>query len=798
MELACMYGHREWISHLDAVAGTKRPRQNSAFAGCLKIFFTIILITLFGCVEDDNGLNANESLSTGNSGATIRLTLVNANDGSATTTITPDNPAQVIATVLDGNDDPVVSQIVAFASELGQLDANAGTALTGTNGVAQIGLLAGSTTGVGTVTASISLTSGETLQGSLNFTITEVAVTNTDTTAEEVQIALALTSNDSNANTIRVDAPGTLTVTVTDGVDPLANQIVSITAALSNLNPTNGVLLTDANGVATLVMTPNGTTGADTINASITIGEATFTSTLGYAIAPPTIRIGSIESSVFTENTLALDVTSLAAGGTALVSVAVVDTEDNPVSESYTINFSSACAENALAVIDSAVLAPRGSATATYRATGCVGTDTITASLLVGTTLFTATANIGIADDTAGSLEYVSVSPTLIALQGAGGQGLSETSTITFRLLGAQGLPISNEQINFSLTTTVGGISLITNSARTDSNGLANAIVQSGSIATSVGVIATLNGTNLSSQSEQLNITTGVPDQDSMTLSLSIQNPEAGDFFGETVTATAYLADMFNNPVPDGTAVSFTAEGGQIQGACTTTSGTCNVTWTSQNPLPAADSVTGRALRVTILASAIGGESFSDEDGDGVFSVGDTVSDLTEAFRDDNEDGTRTGPLGTDPAEPYIDFNTNGEFDGVDTKYSGPLCEHTTDCADQDKLTVRDSSVLVMSTSNLNITFSAGSPLNLNAQDTVTVTVADQNGNAPPFETTIAIEATNGELETASNYTVESRTEPFSFVARILPDEESDSGSLIITTETPKGILSSGFLTITD
>lgn len=621
--------------------------------------------------------------------------------------------------------------------------------------------------------------------------------TSNNSGTEAILIALTLNSTDTASNTIRADAPGTLTVTVTDGVTPLANQIVSITAELSNLNPTNGVLLTDGNGTATLTLTPSSTTGADTINASVNIGEATYTSTLGYAIAAPKLKLGSLNDDTFIDGTLSLGLSTLSAGGTTLVTVRVVNDANQAITESYDINFTSNCAADNLATIDGTVATNNGEASATYRATGCQGTDTITASLLIGTTQFTASADITVLSDSAGSLEYLSVDPTIIALQGAGGLGLSESSTVTFRLLGAQGLPLANQNINFSLTTTVGNIRLVTGTAITDSNGEVQAIVQSGSIATSVGVIATLDGTNLSSQSEQLNITTGVPDQDSMSLSLSVSNPEAWNHFGEQVTATAQLADLFNNPVPDGTAVSFTTEGGQIQGACTTSGGACSVTWTSQNPRPSADLNTNRAGRATIMASAIGSESFFDEDGNGIFSDGDTVSDLTEAFRDDNEDGQRTGSSDTDPAEPYIDFNANGQFDPADGLFSGPLCAHSTNCASQSKLTVRASAVLVMSTSNLNISFSQGT-LNLNTQQNVVVTVADTNGNAPPYETSITIEATNGELQTASSFTVGSRTEPFVFTTRITADEESSIGTLTVTAETPKGSVSSNFISVTD
>ena len=66
-------------------------------------------------------------------------------------------------------------------------------------------------------------------------------------------------------------------------------------------------------------------------------------------------------------------------------------------------------------------------------------------------------------------------------------------------------------------------------------------------------------------------------------------------------------ADHFNNPVPNGTAISFTTEGGAIDGSCLTDDGGCSVTWRSQRPrLPDG--------RFTILATAIGNESFLDSE----------------------------------------------------------------------------------------------------------------------------------------------------------------------------------------
>ena len=69
-------------------------------------------------------------------------------------------------------------------------------------------------------------------------------------------------------------------------------------------------------------------------------------------------------------------------------------------------------------------------------------------------------------------------------------------------------------------------------------------------------------------------ISTGVPDQDSLSIATSIQNPEAWDIFGQEVTVTGYAADQFNNPVPDGIRLAFTTEGGTIDPSCITQNGT--------------------------------------------------------------------------------------------------------------------------------------------------------------------------------------------------------------------------------
>jgi hypothetical protein len=65
-------------------------------------------------------------------------------------------------------------------------------------------------------------------------------------------------------------------------------------------------------------------------------------------------------------------------------------------------------------------------------------------------------------------------------------------------------------------------------------------------------------------QSDFLAVYTELPDQNSFTLSASRLNSEAYNISGQTVSLVARLADTFNNPVPDGSSISFTTEGGVI------------------------------------------------------------------------------------------------------------------------------------------------------------------------------------------------------------------------------------------
>jgi hypothetical protein len=248
-------------------------------------------------------------------------------------------------------------------------------------------------------------------------------------------------------------------------------------------------------------------------------------------------------------------------------------------------------------------------------------------------------------------------------------------------------------------------------------------------------------------------------------VSATILNIEGRDFDGETTVLTARLADHFSNPVPDGTTVNFIAEGGSVVSFCSTVDGACSATMTSQEFRPANG-------RVTVLAYAIGEESFTDLDGDGLADKVNSLSgttelldadgistDMPEAFVDYNENGARDGN------EPFIDFDSSGTYNAADGDYNGVLCNVAAGssagtCAASKAIHVRRNLVIVFSGSNPVFQFNPGS-INLRppafaacvdgtqftapSQD-VQITITDVNGNIMPAGTTVAFSTTNGTI----------------------------------------------------
>ena len=306
-------------------------------------------------------------------------------------------------------------------------------------------------------------------------------------------------------------------------------------------------------------------------------------------ISPTVITIGNSNDGIFTAGEIGSSVDgTLSAGGSTELTVNFVNDANEPVISSIDVEFNSECVADGTATLSASTATTiNGQVSVDYTAEGCVGTDTITATAVVSDLTYQATLDLNVESEDVGSIAFVSASPEVIAIAGTGG---TESSDVTFLVRGVSSSPLINQEVEFTLVTETGGLSLVNTSAISDSNGLVVTTVLAGTISTPVRVNATVVDTGISTSSSGLSVGTGFPDQNSMTLALDIFNPAGWEYAGVEVTATVYMADIFNNPVPDDTAVSFRAEGGAIEPSCLTVDGTCSVVWRSQNPRPIADS----------------------------------------------------------------------------------------------------------------------------------------------------------------------------------------------------------------
>jgi len=510
------------------------------------------------------------------------------------------------------------------------------------------------------------------------------------------------------------------------------------------------------------------------------------------------VTMGSGIPPGFNAGTIAVAVPNLSAGGGTSLTVSLVTTEGNLYLEDTSITFSSACIASSLATAPT-VSTSTGVATTTYSATGCSGTDVITASATAEGRAISATGSVTVAAAVVGSIQFVSATPQKIGLKGTGGVGLPETSTVVFRVVDSTGGPVAGAAVDFALDTSVGGITFSPATATSGADGRLQTVITSGTVATSVRVTATVTGLNIGTQSSQLVITTGLPDQDSVSLAVSCNNVEAWDIDGTEVDVTVRLSDRYNNPVPDGTAVTFNTEGGNVLGSCSTTttasqSGLCTVTWTSSNPRPA----DGRS---TIIATAIGEETFVDVNANGIFDANDTWTDLAEAFRDDNENGVY------DIGEVFLDFNQDQVRNDGDTQFNGLLCvgpgSPANGCSANQKLTVSAENLIIMSGSTAKISDSTGGdnftplPSVLAGGGSITFSIGDFRDQPLPEGTTISAQVSSGlTLGNPRSYTVpcttvDGRLNYSFFVTATAP------GQLTLTVEVPSGLQTVYFVSVT-
>jgi hypothetical protein len=515
---------------------------------------------------------------------TVTVSTANA-AGVAGNFVTSAAPLTVSALIKDKDGKPVAGAVVSFATDtsLAVVGTSSGTSLSNASGVATMTLRpAGDTvSGAGKVTVSVTLAGASApITGEATYTVGSTA-----TSTASLAVSLANPSGQASTS-VTSTLPLTAKALVKDqDGKAIANALVIFTTdnALAVLSPSAGTALTDAGGVASVTLRPANLAvgGAGTLKAAVTVGGNTIASDINY----------SVNATALTLSALTLTPAHIAAYGSTVVSVDVLAAGVKYTGQAVTVNFtSSSCAALGKATLPATASTIGGSAKIVYRDQGCGDVDQISASI-DGTTV-ASVASLTIDAPTVASIQFASASPTdkSIVIAGQGGNGRVETATLTFTVLDNSGNPSPGKLIDFS--TTSPDVTVNIASATSDASGRVITTVNSRSTPTSFRVRATLRGAAISTLSDSVVVTTGLPVQRAFSLSVGSPNIEGWNYdSGTTVPATnvnILLADQAGNPVPDGTPVVFQTNMGAIgssaKGACNTVNGGCSVDFRSQNP----------------------------------------------------------------------------------------------------------------------------------------------------------------------------------------------------------------------
>lgn len=308
----------------------------------------------------------------------------------------------------------------------------------------------------------------------------------------------------------------------------------------------------------------------------------------------------------------------------AVAKVTLKDASSAPI-KGVIVTFSGGALLTVSPISATALTDANGQATVEIRAatTSSQGATAISASAAVSSTVtvtaqkaiaITSAPTTGVANpqDLANALNFLDINPAdkSIVLAGSGGNGRSESATLQFRVVDKNNTPVKGALVDFSVIP-ASAVTLNITSATSASDGVVSTTVSSKNIATAVVVRATVNGRSISSQSDQLLVTTGVATQAGFDLSATKFNLNRR-LSGDSSEITVRVVDGNGNPVSDGVPIVFTADYGAVgtssKGGCVTSNGLCKVTYTIQNPLPSDGEL------ITVIASTqVGtGTSISD------------------------------------------------------------------------------------------------------------------------------------------------------------------------------------------
>ncbi|MCF2908239.1 Ig-like domain-containing protein [Pseudoalteromonas sp. DL2-H2.2] len=565
----------------------------------------------------------------------------------------------VIARVLQ-NDKPLEKVLVEFTVEpIATLSPSDGRAQTNEDGDAEISLNPTKEKGIGIIKAKYTSEAGEVFESAgvlfhsdgiendegeyrINARVLTGCLPGWDSERDSIELNPNLPStNCTDTNQLESSDTVDVFIKVTDKDDEdIENDIIEVTSDIGQLLPAQGRVLTDRFGIALLKFQPGDSGGAGTITAQYKGEDGRVNFSVGL-------------QSLFVElSATASEENPLKAGGSMVISANVYVDEFksalylNPIDVEFTSN----CVDEGLATIDQSVSSEEGQANTTYRANGCRGLDTVTATVVSGGGV-NQPANItfAVSEAEAQAIQFLDASQSFIGLPPGIG-GVPTTSTVRFKLIDSDSRPLNQKRIDFKISDLTGDALLTAYTGSTDNEGVAQTTIRSGIVPGDIIVeacyisdeelatlpdgedytcwqsridVCTADPTNdqcpdgktlrLLSADKQINavssgivLSSGVPDQNSFDAGAATYYMNALNTLGFTNDISIFFGDQFNQLTGDnivanvqveaGIVGNIDGEGGTNTYECLAVDGRCTVQWRSQGDMPFTDPKWGNTL----------------------------------------------------------------------------------------------------------------------------------------------------------------------------------------------------------
>ena len=657
------------------------------------------------------------------------------------------------------------------------------------------------------------------------------AGSSTGTTAVVGSVKLALSLS---AATVTSSTPVTVRVLLTDVTTgaPLPSKIVQFSTANKMGAFSADSALTGSDGVATVTLSPavGVNAGADEVVATTTVNGTTVTQREGFQLTASSVSVSSLTTTLG-------EVDRLSPYGQTNVAVALSGAASGTPVE---VSLISACVSKGKASISPAKFTTtNGAVDAVYKDMGCGATDTTDTIQAVATgSNASKTTTVNLTPPTVNSVTFSKATPSIIYLKGS---GLTESSTVVFKVVDTANNPLPNRSVDLKLETVAGGVSMdqgsTTVTKNSDAEGNVSVQINSGTVPTPVRVSAALSATpSIKTVSSGLTVAVGLPSEQNFSLSQTTINIEGFNIDATKNAYTVIASDRSGNPVPAQTAINFVTEGGQVEPSKEIVVGADGIARTSANFVSAGVRPTDG--RVTVTAYALGEESFLDYNGNNVWDLAEPFQDLGDVYKDRLYDGV----FASDSTDEYVSLGISAS--GACAVPGSPLLQASAGIPSRPgtcdgvwgRAYVRAAVETVLSTSSPSLLWPWGSTLpyavsddscttrnlqtsqdpasvakfyrmqgtalyGMTSQGTLSVIVADANPvrvNPMAAGTTIDVKGTEGLTATMLGgspvpNTAEATGASFSYKF----DDSTTSGTITVTTTSPSQLKSSTTFGIT-